>query len=117
VLDGITPASEQAGVIVAMGGSVRGIDLFDKASTFAAYWDGLVAGYAMDALAAHESTIGVSAAAEFVGRLLDATDTLTDAIGLGRDHVLQGDGITGHALEWDGAIVHLAAFATDLERL
>jgi hypothetical protein len=115
VLDGITPESEQVGVIVGMGGSVRGIDLFDKPSTFAAYWDGLVAGYAMDALKAPAASVSMGDAEAFVGQLLDATDTLTDAIGLGRDHVLHGDGITGHALEWDGAIVHLAAFATELE--
>ena len=46
----LDPAPGQRGVVVAVGGVVRGIDCFDKESTLAAYWQGLVAGYAIDAL-------------------------------------------------------------------
>lgn len=31
---------------------------------------------------------------------------------LGRDHTLEGEGVTGHSLEWKRAVLHLAAFVT-----
>ena len=108
----LDPAPGQRGVVVAVGGVVRGIDCFDKESTLAAYWQGLVAGYALDALQAPEGAPTVEAADSFIARVLAADGATSPAVGLGRDHVITGDGVTGHALEWDGAIVHLAAFAT-----
>ena len=108
----LSPSPEQCGVVVAIGATVRGIDLFDKPSTLAAYWDGLVAGYAIDALRAPAGAPSVSDAEALVARVLAARDTPRRAVGLGRDHTLEGDGITGHALEWKAATVHLAAFVT-----
>ncbi len=110
-----TPSPEQCGVIVAVSGTVRGIDLFDKPSTLAAYWDGLVAGYAIDALRAPAGAASVSDAEAFVARIDDAADTPRRAVGLGRDHTLDGDGVTGHSLEWKGTVVHLAAFVTSAD--
>jgi hypothetical protein len=111
----LSPSPEQCGVVVAVGGTVRGIDLFDKPSTLAAYWDGLVAGYAIDALRAPSGASAVSDAEAFVARVLAATDTPRPAVGLGRDHTLEGSGITGHSLEWKTATVHLAAFVTSAD--
>jgi hypothetical protein len=108
----LQPSPEQCGVIVAVSGIVRGIDLFDKPSTLAAYWDGLVAGYAIDALRASPGAPTVSDAKAFVARVEAAMDTPRRGVGLGRDHTFEGEGVTGHALEWKRATVHLAAFVT-----
>ena len=113
LLAGVAPEPDQHGVIVAVGGKVRGIDLFDKPSTLAAYWDGLVAGYALDALRTPAADVTVADAQAFLDRLDGAVDDVSAATGLGFDHDLAGDGVAGHALEWEGAHVHLAAFATD----
>jgi hypothetical protein len=112
IVDGLGPLPEQRGVLVAVGREVRGMDWFDKASTLAAYWEGLVQGYAIDALQAGEAVAAVADAEGFVRRVLDADITSEPAVGLGRERGIAGAGIAGHALEWERAVVHLAAFAS-----
>lgn len=107
----LTPLPDQRGVILSIGGTVRGIDWFDKASTLAAYWPGLVQGYAVDALHAESSDATIADAEAFVEQVLTAQATSEDAVGLGADLVIANDAIAGHALEWEHAVVHLAAFA------
>ena len=50
IVEGLRPGDGQRGVLVVTGGGVVALDLFDKPSTLAAYWDGLLAGYALDAV-------------------------------------------------------------------
>ncbi len=108
----LTPLPDQRGVVVAIGGTVRGIDFFDKASTLAAYWPGLVQGYAVDALRTPAGAATINDAEAFVGQVRAAKATVEPAAGDGRSLVIGDDAVAGHALEWEGAIVHLAAFAT-----
>jgi len=108
----LTPLPDQRGVIVAIAGAVRGIDWFDKPSTLAAYWPGLVQGYAVDALRTARGAATTGDAEKFVAQVLAADATSADAVGLGADLVIVDDAVAGHALEWEHAIVHLAAFAT-----
>jgi hypothetical protein len=110
--DGLVPFPDQRGVVVAIGGAVRGLDMFDKPSTLASYWDSLVAGYAIDALRAPSQTPSLDDAEQFAVRVVTAADSPAPAVGLGREHLLAGAGVTGQALEWDGGVVHLAAFTT-----
>ena len=112
IIDGLVPLPGQRGVIVAIGGQVRGLDLFDKPSTLAAYWDSLVAGAAIDALHAPSRAPSLDDAEQFAVCVLAAPDSPAPAVGLGREHLLAGAGVTGHTLEWGGGIVHLAAFST-----
>ena len=108
----LQPLPEQRGVLVAIGGQVRSLDLFDKASTLAAYWDGLVAGYAIDALHEKATEPARADAEAFVARLAGSSDTQQTGVGLGTDHLLDGDGLVGAGLEWEGGFVHVAAFST-----
>jgi hypothetical protein len=113
LLGELTPLPDQRGVILAIGGTVRGIDWFDKASTLAAYWPGLVQGYAVDALHTPSGDATIADAEAFVAQVLTAPATPEDAVGLGQDLVIADDAVAGHALEWNDAVVHLAAFATE----
>jgi nucleoside-diphosphate-sugar epimerase len=99
-------------VILAIGDTVRGIDFFDKASTLAAYWPGLVQGYAVDALHVQPADVTIADAEAFIAQVLTAEATTADAVGLGRDLVIADAAVAGNALEWDDAVVHLAAFAS-----
>ena len=108
----LTPLPDQRGVILAIGDTVRGIDFFDKASTLAAYWPGLVQGYAVDALRAQPADVTIADAEAFMAQVLTAEATTADAVGLGRDLVIADAAVAGNALEWDDAVVHLAAFAS-----
>lgn len=108
----INPLPNQRGVVVAVGGRVCGIDWFDKPETLASYWAGLTQGYAVDALRATPGDVAITGAEAFVRRVRDSDVTSEPAVGLGRDRTITADDVVGHALEWEGAIVHLAAFAT-----
>ncbi len=87
------------------------LDLFDKTTTLVTYWEGLVAGYALDALDESDAATGIADAKAFVARVA-ATDVASEAgVGMGTELHLNSDDISGLGLEWDGALVHLAAFA------
>ncbi|MGH9009248.1 MAG: ARPP-1 family domain-containing protein [Acidimicrobiia bacterium] len=112
---GLRPLEGQRGVLVVTAAGVVALDLFDKASTLAAYWDGLLAGYALDAVdgqAAPGSTFEEADARAFLDRILatPATKTDADAVALGTEIHFGDDDVTGGALVWEGAVVHLAAF-------
>jgi hypothetical protein len=106
---------------VIAGGAVA-LDLFDKPATLAVYWDGLLAGYALDALggrggdtAGQDDATGPAAfaatdARAFLARVLDAPATEADAVALGTEVHFGDDDVTGGALVWERAVVHLAAF-------
>jgi hypothetical protein len=108
---------------VTAGGAVA-LDLFDKPATLAVYWDGLLAGYALDALggrggdaAAGQDDDGTGPAAfaatdarAFLDRVLRAPATEAAAVALGTEVHFGDDDVTGGALVWERAVVHLAAF-------
>jgi hypothetical protein len=109
LIDGLVPADGQRGVIVATANGAICLDLFDKPGTLATYWDGLLAGYALDALEAGAPHFDQADAEAFVVRILAAE---IPAVGLGTElHIGAGD-LTGGALTWAGAVVHLAAFGS-----
>lgn len=108
----VPPHPDQRGVAVAMGGKVVGIDWFDAASTLASYWASLLAGYAIDGLRAPDQAATIVDAERFVADVTGAALTPETTVGLGTDHSLAGARVTGHALEWEGAVVHLAAFSS-----
>jgi len=111
--EGLQPLPGQRGVLVGVGGSIRCLELFDRAATFAEYFDSILAGYAVEALAAEPVPTSSSAARRFVRRLASAPWQFSDAVGLGREITIEAEGVTGTGLAWDEERppVHLAAFA------
>ena len=109
----LRPLPGQRGVLVGVGGTVRGLELFDRAATFADYFDSVIAGYAMEALTAEPIATSASKARAFIRRLASAPWQYTDAVGLGREIVIDDQGLTGSGLAWDAERppVHVAAFA------
>jgi hypothetical protein len=109
---GLRPVEGQRGVLAVTADGVVAMDLFDKPATLAAYWDGLLAGYALDAVddAGGAALSGPADARAFLDAILAAPATETDAVALGTELHFGDDAVTGGALVWDGAVVHLAAF-------
>jgi hypothetical protein len=115
MVEGLRPLDGQRGVLVVSEGGIVALDLFDKPATLAAYWDGLLAGYALDALGARSggtAGFGSSEAQAFLGRILAAPATEATAVALGTELHFGDDDVTGGALVWEGAVVHLAAFGS-----
>jgi hypothetical protein len=113
LLAGLRPTASQRGVLVGLGGRPVALDLFDKSSTLADYWDGLLAGYALDALAARGGATVTIDAEGFLEQLREAPVVERAGAGLGSEAHVVHDRFAGVALRWEGAVVHLAAFAVD----
>ena len=92
----------------------------------APYLPKLLRGYALDALDAErgrpdravwaDGGKSVALAERFLGALAGCRAQSYPAVGLGQDLRILGDGITGAALEVEGALVHLGAFAVGQRR-
>lgn len=107
---GTTALPAQRGVAVAIGGRVTSIDLFDRPSTMASYWESLVQGYALDAIGAGGAAAppGRQAVVKAFQSLRAARTRQIDGAGLGQEVHASGEGLTAGALIWDDACVHLA---------
>ena len=109
----LAPLPGQRGVIVGIGGEAVALELFDSAATFAEYFQSLLAGYSVDALAAEPVATSSSKARGVVRRMAKADWSFGDAVGLGREITIEGDKLTGSGLAWseERPPVHVAAFA------
>lgn len=110
------PVLAQRGAVVAIGGKVVGVELFDAASAFSRYLEKLVRAYALDAIerAPGEQPAPTERDARAFLDLVGAThDERFKALGDGEDIRLSGRTIAGGALAARGRLVHLAAFVMD----
>lgn len=112
VVQAVQPAEGQVGVVATIAGEHTVVELFDHPDTFAAYWPSLAQGYAIDAIRSRAvDAVETPSAARALERLRAVELARSPATGLGDELTLDGDGVDGLGLEWDGHIVHLAAFA------
>ncbi len=109
-----TPLEGQIGAAFALGRDLVGLDLFDRHGTLAALLPKLVASYALDALdeKTYDAPPPVSVLETWLHSLSEATPSIHPAVGLGEDVRLSGLRLSGAALEFAGAALHLSAFAT-----
>ena len=105
---------DQVGLLVAVGGKVEGLELFDNSQTSSHYLERLVSSYALSSFA-DEGNVGTAEkldADKFIGKVKNANTERFDALGEGDDLRLSGEAMTGGALLAEGRIVHLVAFDT-----
>ncbi len=109
----LTPPSEAAGVVVARGEEIVGVELFDSPRTFAATWLQRSAAFFLDALAdqSTQQETDVEHAKRFLDRVADCARPRVPAIGLGDELEFRNGHIVGGALIFDGRICHLSAFS------
>jgi hypothetical protein len=104
---------DTAGVLVAKGAHVIGMDLFDSPATFQAMWTRLQDAYFFDALGndrKHRPT-GRKPAQAFLDCVIASARPRQSALGLGQELEISGDGLIGGALTYSGQLCHLAAFS------
>jgi hypothetical protein len=108
------PLPAQRGAVVALGGKIVGVELFDSTVAFSRYLEKLVRAYALDAIErkADESPAAPSErdARAFLDLLWATHADRFKALGEGEDIRLTGRGVAGGALAASGRLVHLAAF-------
>jgi len=104
----------QAGAVFAIDGVPVAVELFDAPETFRKLLRKLVGSFAMDAVAVQRprsrapSLVGVR---RFLARVQAAAVEQFRAAGEGEDLRLAGEGVAGGALQAQGRVVHLSAFA------
>jgi hypothetical protein len=104
---------EAAGVLVAKGTNVIGMDLFDSAATLQAMWHRLRDGDFFDALGdtRKRRATARNAAQAFFDRVAVSVRPRQSTLGLGEELEIAGDGLVGGALTYCGQLCHVAAFS------
>ena len=114
------PEAGQTGALFQLDGRTEGLELFDHPDTLARNLPKIVRGYALDAI--DPSRLNDAAPRRFPGprdfldRLAQADTHAFPSPGLGRDLRLEGEGLRGAALVWEGRVIHLVAFAMGTPR-
>ena len=104
----------QTGMLVAIGGELRVIDHASRPDVFAALFEPLVQGYALDALGVGDAMPpSTDAARAFVERVANEPIVERDSVGMGRDIRLAGAEITGAGLVCAGELIQLSVFKRD----
>lgn len=99
------------GMIVALGGGVVSLDLFDAPGTARALWGKLVRAAALDTLAQPAgASVSHDRAVRMLRRVREAQFASFRSPGLGVDVRINGGGVIGSALIHEGAVIHAALF-------
>ncbi|MDX1606651.1 MAG: DUF6569 family protein [Candidatus Competibacterales bacterium] len=108
----------QTGAAFAVNGQLRGLELFDTATTLERLLPKLIASYALDALREQEPVGTASGGMDLdtlLGRLRAARVEAYPALGEGRDLRLEGRDFGAGALQARERVVHLTAFPLPAE--
>jgi len=98
-------------VLAYVDGEPVALDLFDRPSTLARLWQGLIGSYVAESLIPKSSgrTADVKAALEWIWMAGAGEATRHRAVGLGESVSITGGGHHTSALVVDGVAVHIAA--------
>ena len=101
-----------AGIVVARGDQIVGMDLFDSSETLSSLWKRLSDAYFFDALRnrRRRKKTAMELAGHFVKQAADCAKPRVPALGLGSELEISGEAIVGAALIYSGQICHLSAF-------
>jgi len=103
--------SGAVGMIVALGGRMAGADFFDQPQTASVLWRKLVRSYALDALQGGSGAeVDHWRALRLLARTRGARTDVFPSLALGEDVRLQGDGVVGSALVYEGTPVYVNLF-------
>jgi hypothetical protein len=106
--------AEQRGALFAIGSRVEGLELFDRHASLSGLLPSIARGYALDAVE-HQGTAAPAPTLEDASRLLHAVNVARvqryPAVGLGADLRLESEDAFGAALDVNGCVIHLTAFA------
>jgi hypothetical protein len=102
----------QVGAVFAINGQIRGVELFDFATTFRKLMPKLIRSYALDAIDEQggSSSSEPPAVARFLAAVATASESVHPAVGEGEDIRISGPRLAGGALSARRRVVHLCAF-------
>jgi len=102
----------QVGAVFAINGQIRGMELFDFATTFRKLMPKLLRSYALDAIDEQGGSVGSKPQdiTRFLTAVAASDGTEHSAVGEGDDIRISGSGLAGGALSARDRVVHLCAF-------
>jgi len=106
----------QQGILVAIGGSVVGMDMVSNGGSYAMLHSKLVKSYLMDAILREtepSKPVDEATARQFLDDIAECRVDRYKSVGHGWDLRYEGRRLFGSALEYRKGLVHLAAFAAD----
>ncbi|AQA18343.1 hypothetical protein BST95_08965 [Halioglobus japonicus] len=112
----LEPETRQVGAFYFLHGRLVGMDLFDKATTYANLNGKLIKSYAIDALESapvDRQRASLSEALRFLEVIEGGQWERYDSIGMGQDHRLLSGHLASAALAVEGRLVHLSGFVTE----
>jgi len=106
----LQPEPGQSGVLALIGGEPVAFDLFDRPSTLARMWQGLIGSYIAESLVPNTSneSMDLDAAVEWIREAGAGKATRHRAVGLGESVSITGPKHETSALVVDGVAVHIA---------
>lgn len=108
-LSRIKAQPNQIGIVCTSGNRVLGMDLFDSTDTMDLYLRPVVAGHALDASSPDGAMDPLAAVREFLELVNDCEQDTGAGVGLGTEVLLRGP-VVGIGLEYEGSLIHLAAY-------
>lgn len=114
-VDELNPEPRQVGAFYFLHGQLVGMDLFDKASTYARLNSKLTKSYAIDALeiTPDRQRASLSDALRFLEVLMGGQWERYESVGIGQDHRLLSGHMASAALSVEGQVIHLSGFVTE----
>ena len=103
------PLPGQCGIVVVQGDRVTAMDLFGAPHLFASHWGALVRSHLLESTV-REGIPSATRVLEVVRSFPSAPAEESPAVGLGAEHRVAHNGLSGHALTLKGTIVHAAFF-------
>ena len=109
-LSQLRPEPGQSGVLALIGGEPVAFDLFDRPSTLAGMWQGLIGSYIAESLVPNPSNepTDLEAAVEWIRGAGAGEATRHQAVGLGESVSITGPKHETSALVVDGVAIHIA---------
>ena len=103
------PLRGQCGIVVMQGRRVTAMDLFGAPHLLAAHWGALIRSHLLEPPVAKGGP-SATRVLKVVRSFASARAQEASSVGLGVEHRVADDRLTGHALTLDGTIVHTAFF-------
>ena len=104
------PVKDQKGVLVAINGTIAGLEFVSRTEAYRRLHDRIIGSYAIEAMLHERVGYGAIEPGSFIEEIMGADEKSYPSPGYGRDHRYTSDHITGSALTYRGEVVHSVFF-------
>ncbi|AAB85018.1 unknown [Methanothermobacter thermautotrophicus str. Delta H] len=111
------PVKDQKGVLVAINGTIAGLEFVSRAEAYMRLHERIIGSYAIEAMLHDRVEHGPLNEGSFIEEIMGADEKSYPSPSYGTDHRYTSDHITGSALTHRGEVVHSVFFSLENDRL